>query len=475
MRSSRPHLTLFALLWAIASLFHVWVNDRATGIWGNATPEAIAQAVSAAAALLVLSFPRRPSGLLCLATFGVALAWFEAPYLGNHTLVAALVGLGLLTAAAAAVLEDGRLDRGRFAELALPVARWVLLAFYSFAAFSKLNYGFLDPRVSCATQFFAEVVTLFGIQLPRAVNSSIWARLIPIATIVIELCVPLLLIVQRTRHLGVLLGLSFHGLIALDPVHPFQDFSAILVALFVLFLPDGFATWMAQRARQWPLPALVLRMSAVLGALGLTLFMLSPADSVGQQFLVTLRARGWIALQIALAGALLWYLASERPPPLPTRQALGLRRRFLVAVPLLAVLNGFTPYLEIKTSYGWNMYANLLTVNGRSNHLLVRRTLPLTDFQSDLVRLISSNDSRLQAYVVRGYDLPFLQLRAYLSHHPDVSLRYERGGTVYEVARARDDPALVEPVAGWKTRLFAFRAVDQQDPPRCQHDWLAAR
>jgi hypothetical protein len=77
-------------------------------------------------------------------------------------------------------------------------------------------------------------------------------------------------------------------------------------------------------------------------------------------------------------------------------------------------------------------------------------------------------------YADEGWDLPFLQLRAYLGDHPDVSVTYVRRGVTRTLAKASDDPALVKPVPSWERKLFAFRALDPNDPPRCQPGFLPA-
>jgi hypothetical protein len=148
--------------------------------------------------------------------------------------------------------------------------------------------------------------------------------------------------------------------------------------------------------------------------------------------------------------------------------------RWLVVVPLLVACNGLTPYLELKTGYGWNMYSNLATVDGESNHLLVTRTLPVLDAQADLARIVSTDDPGLRLYVEQRFDIPFLQLRAYLSERPATSITYERGGQRHELAHAADDPGLVEAVPQWQQKLESFRAVDQTDPNRCQPGFLPA-
>ena len=146
----------------------------------------------------------------------------------------------------------------------------------------------------------------------------------------------------------------------------------------------------------------------------------------------------------------------------------------MAIVPLLVLLNGLSPYLELRTAYAFNMYSNLQTANGDSNHFLVTRTLPLTDFESDLVRITATDDPGLHLYIGQ-FDIPFLQLRDYLSRHPTASLTYVRGGASHTVTRASDDPALVEPVPSWESKLFAFRSIDQTPPADCQPSFYCPR
>ena len=53
-----------------------------------------------------------------------------------------------------------------------------------------------------------------------------------------ELSVPVLLAFTRTRRVGVLLALVFHTIISLDFDQHFYDFTAALVMLLCLFLPE---------------------------------------------------------------------------------------------------------------------------------------------------------------------------------------------------------------------------------------------
>jgi hypothetical protein len=182
-----------------------------------------------------------------------------------------------------------------------------------------------------------------------------------------------------------------------------------------------------------------------------------------------------LLLDAVVLALVLWFLLRPHPPAIAHPMSLGRNGvpRWMVVVPILVLMTGLAPYLELRTAYAFNMYSNLQTADGDSNHLLVTRTLPVTDFQSDLVRILATDDPGLQPYVSE-FDLPFLQLRDYLSRHPSASLTYVRHGETRSVIRAGDDPTLVEPVPSWETKVFAFRSIDQHDPASCQPSFLPA-
>ncbi len=419
------------------------------------------------AALLVLLRPRSLPRLATLAVLGPVSLWFEAPVLGSHWVVAACVDVAILLAVATG---RGR-DHARVERAFLPAARWVLLGFYSFAAFAKLNHAFFTPRVSCGNFFFDELSGSLGFDIHSA-TAGWWSHAVPVGTAAIELSVPLLLLFRRTRIAGVVVGLLFHGFIALDQTHLFSDFSSVLNALFILFLPATFAAGVLQTYRSLSSEARDgVRAVAVGGAAALLVLQWYGKGSGAQRLFVDGRAWAWIVLDgllLVLVARFVWARRS-------LRSDVDLRPSgWLWIVPALVLLNGLSPFLELRTAYAFNMYSNLETADGSSNHFLVTRTLPLTDYQGDLVSVVQSSDPGLQLYATQQFDIPFLQLRDYLSRHRDASLVYRRNGTTHEVAHAADDPALVEPVPSWQSKLFAFRSLDQHDPNRCQPTFLPA-
>ena len=286
-----------------------------------------------------------------------------------------------------------------------------------------------------------------------------------------ELSIPVLLVIRRTRHVGVVIGLLFHGVLAVDRTHQFFDFSSVLAALFVLFLPPSAGEWVAERIgsvrarlalRDERMPHTV---HLALVAVPTTVGLLVALDAVDARTALDLGWWPWHLYLIACLVATLRYLRQRRPEP--ERGALRVHHAVFLLVPLLVVANGLTPYLELKTAYGWNMYANLRTVDGDSNHFVVRSTLPLTDEQADLVRIISTDDPGLALYAANDYALTWTQLRSYLSDRPGVRITYARGNATVALVHAADRPELVEPIAIWREKLLLFRAVDLDSPERC--------
>ena len=464
-------LTLFAVLWAIAAIFHVLVNDRSAPLFADLTPLEVSHILLAICAIWLLLRPSHHLPLLLLALLGPITAWLEAPVLGNHWLLVTFVDLALLLSAMT-TLRDRRIDRDSLAKVFLPLARWCLVLFYCFAGFSKLNSAFFDTAVSCGTYYFDEAARSMGLDLPLTTGAGGLARLVPFAVSITELSIPILLLSRRTRVFGVLLGLIFHSLIALDHLHLFVDFSSVLVALFVLFLPDQFASSALELVSKKGGKVLIL-CTAVAGVVLVALW-IGP-NSVTNVVFLDGRLLIWEFFDVTvLLGVGVWLLrcrdrALERP-----LQLRGKGPIWLAVVPALLVANGLLPYLELRTAYGFTMYSNLTMVDGRSNHFLVSSSLPLGNRQANLVRVVASNDPGLKSYATYNYLLPWDSFRAYLAKHPDAGVIFERGGRGYVIYRAADHPELVAAPPVLVQKLFPLRAVDGNDESRCQDTFLPA-
>jgi len=137
---------------------------------------------------------------------------------------------------------------------------------------------------------------------------------------------------------------------------------------------------------------------------------------------------------------------------------------------LVVLINGLTPYLEIKTATSWNMYANLVTADGESNHYVIRSTFDLFDRGAEYVEVVASNDSDLERYIDSEYHVPLANLRSYLADHPDATVTILRDGA----EEVLTDAAGEEPNI-FVDKFVSHRSIDVVGEPGCQAGFLVAR
>lgn len=462
-------LRLFTMTWAVAALFHLAGNPRPAFATGGAARSAVAVALGVAA-VWVLFAPGSRRRRLVLCTLIPVSACVEAPIVGNHWVLATAVSAALLVADGLAARRGGT-DTWR---LFAPSARCVLLVAYVFAAFAKLNGDFFDPAVSCAVFYQDQLVSSWGLGVLSVEGAFEAGRVVAVGAALTELSVPVLLLLRRTRRLGVLVAVSFHGVLALDLSQHFWDFTAVLFACFLLFLDDEQLVALRRQAHGLAgsvRPAVVRLMttSGLLLALLATLGGASASDTPWAVLGLLAGHLAWLTLGVAATVAV--GLATLRTSPAPDAHVARLPHPVLALVPALVLLNGLTPYLELKTGFGWNMYSNLRTVDGQTNHLVLGRTLPLTDLQSDTVEILTTSDPELDDMVGSQYVLVATEFEEYLDTHPGVTLTYRRDG------RVREHPGDVDIASPSQVsrRLQAFRPIDVSGSERCVPVFTAAR
>jgi hypothetical protein len=448
--------TLFIRMWSVAALAHVIGNGHQGDLLPVQDAGGVALAAVSVAALAALLRPSRPA-MAVLAVAIIASAVIDVPLLSNHWTLAALVSLAYL-------LSGARWNGFE------PAARLVLLVVYSFAAFAKVNEGFLDPSVSCSIFYANQTLTSAG--LPALSPDGSLAAVLPWLVVVTELAVPVLLVLRRTRWAGVLLAATFHTAISLDLGQHFYDFTAVLLALFVLFLPEEWSRSAVDRIRRTPAP-----LRGVGTGIGLTIVValavvaLLPSGAFGPA-LPLLAFVVWVPYALVVIGLV----------ALGPRTSAGLSWRPAAAAWLavvLAFVNGLTPWTETKTAFGYTMYSNVEAAQGRTNHLVVPATLPLRDDLNRLVAVESSTDTGLEYYADSGWLLPWPSLVLYLQNRAATEVTYRDGvaldGTGGEPVTATGWEVVDShgPVPWWWAWM-PLRSVDAQSPPRCQDVWLPA-
>jgi hypothetical protein len=459
---------LFAAMWAVAHVLHAWHQG---GGWQDGH-EGMLLALVLVGGLYVLARPSEPRRLAVLAGVQTVTYVSAMPLVANHWTIAVFVNLGLLAAYARAK-RAGTAGSWDFLWSFAPCGRTIFLVAYSAAALAKLNTAFLDPVGSCAIATLEPVASWVGISMPPAGGAL--SHVVVWLVVGVELSVPLLLLLPRTRRVGMGLCGTFHVLLAMTPVVLVMDFTAYVLALLLLFAPADFADRLAGEAvataRRWPgFAGLRRRLGALAGyvAAACVLVLGVAREDVGAELWMSVT---WAVFLMYGVGALavgLAILASYRIVPavdLVPGERVKLPATQLLLVGLI-VLNAASPYVGGKTTSSFTMFSNLATEGGVSNHLFLPR-LGVRTSQDDLALVLSSSEPFLQSVADEGQLLAFHELRRRLSADPDASIEYLRGGVQVSRDRAGDDPDLVG--LSWLPRkVLHFRAVPLDGSPTCQ-------
>jgi hypothetical protein len=310
-------------------------------------------------------------------------------------------------------------------------------------------------------------------------------------TLILEIVIVVFLLWPRFSHVGALIGLLFHTAVGWAQ---FFDFATVVFALYLFFLPwDGIQRGIATVPR-WAGACFVF------GLVGLsaTSFVFHGI----RKNPVILDWPGW-SLQADTLICVFWTLMLW-PILLPVFSRGNLRpsdRRWAGAapawvIPVIAFVNGATPYLGLKTVANYSMFSNLRTEAGQTNHLLIPAgQFFLSDYQNDLARVefidrVPPEDFPLLVQLAGGErwlrrnsrwirDLPearvpFMELQRTLQlwravGFTMVAITYERNGKRYDLEDAFSDPELMRPLSFWERKLMAFRAVhDGREEAKCR-------
>lgn len=469
----------FSLLWPAAVLFHLAGNS------GHLLPLdgiGVLQIVMAAVAVCAIVYPKPWLTATLAAVYLLVLGW-KLPVVGNHEV---LLGLVALIVVFAVPLAARRVEW--WVDVAAPAVRLVLLVGYGFIAFSKLNTGFFDLAVSCAVVFGDDLLGPFGPGSDRIIGLPAW----PLVgfTAGVELAIPVLLLVRRTRSVGVVVALGFHFLLALDPVSHVWDFSATLLPMFLLFGPPGLRGALDRLATG--LDALnkreLLLGLAMAGALhGVVLIGNSRLDA--QSWL-----RPWFGpwliaypIWLVVGGAVLMLAIRNRTrrhaPVGDTGHPAGSHHLdWRPALPLLvvvglAVVNGLGPYAEYRSAAAFNMYANLEINDGRSNHFLFGGSGSPSGEPSMLEMHATTPSSSLHYYLTNQLLVPEENLDRYLRDRPGEDPLVSRGdGTPVSARSLGFGAAPADGLFGELRDVVQYklgfrRAVDATGAHRCQRVW----
>jgi hypothetical protein len=452
--------TLFAVLWACATLFHL----ASYRLWAHSGIE-VALALSA---FWLLLSPNSLWRLVVLAVLQLIAVWDVLPRIANHWLVTGFINLTLLVAIASVALK--RQPLSGFFEKFAPAARVQLLILWFMAAFHKLNTDYFVAATSCASIHYLELAKRLSF-LPTTLPAQNFMIYVSILT---EAGIPVLLIFRKTRILGIFVGCSFHFLLGLSPFGDYYNFSAMLFALYFLFAPENYpellVTWWKKHPVSTKVASRTLQYGLVLGiaaAIAIAVLLQNRSRLISD-VLRFAPLGAWLVYGLVMMVIFFLSIHSSERHQTPARVLL---KPAGVTIPIIALmfLNGLSPYLGIKTEMSYSMFSNLRTEQDRSNHFLIRHVLHLNGLADDVVTILHSSDPRIQHYADDGFGITLFELRSYVSTHKEISLSYVRNGVRHDLARAGDDPELARPIPVLQRKLLSFRPVTLRDAVGCQH------
>lgn len=493
-------LTIFTFLWSAYLLLHQSTIYFSWLQFSNIEKLVVNGLVT----LLAIASMARPSSVprfVALLAVACYIKWQSMPFHANHGLLTLFICITIIAAVVKhAIFRRAPIDsqdwRTALYEEMAALVRLELLILYFYVVLHKLNWDYLNPEVSCGVILYQEIAEHFTF-LPTA-DWVMFATLL--GALAMEFSIPVLLFFRRTRTLGIFVGLLFHLILSLHPNGFIYDFSAMLYALYFLFLPDrifqNVAATGASITQRLSITKLKLWLGAgMFGGLVVIIF------AIGAQVLYGRIARDTLidALHrmapmvmhifwfiVALLAISLFVWCATRPPE-PASMYVGSRsaqdqpftRMFrpalspLLVLPVVVFFNGLCPYIGLKTESAFAMYSNLRTESNSTNHLFMPVRYRLANYQEDIIEIIESNDRGLASLATENEGITALEFRRNVNKRKkdDFFVTYKRGGvqrTLTTANRGRDER--LEPLSWTEGRLLHFRTVQLWDGPQlCGH------
>ena len=410
----------FAIVWAIATLFHM----AHSGVFDTR----LNFALLSIAALYVLFKPSL-RGFIALILLQLLDVLVQMPNATNHWVFTAFVNLTILQSVIYCVYKKKsfQIDEMEVYDTFAPAARVEVMILYFWAVFHKLNSGFFSPEVSCATTLLeAQHLDSLILFFPQIVSFN------PYFTILVELAIPILLFFNRTRNIGIITGLFFHLVLSYSSYNAFFDFTSMVVAAYILFTDREFN----QRANEWRKTSR-LRIKSFFNSYSLTrlaVVFITVAVLMGLIALLNKRLHTfhqfhlhffWSIYAVVLSYVMVRFLLLNKKS-IFRHNPFTLTSRWFLILPIIVFLNGVCPYVGLKTENSYSMFSNLRTEGGVTNHYVVPASAQVFGFQSNLIEIVSTSDEKLRRLAEQDQLMVLFEFKRYLK-------KYEVDEVVYRL------------------------------------------
>lgn len=467
-------LTAFAPFWGAAALFSIAGDPQGLIGRNGLVYTVFAWAIVACSAAVVL-FPRKTFWLVALAGVTVALYALRLPVASNNKTITTVFDLAMLVSAGTLAWQARRaggsaIDRVQLYEQIRITARLLLAVMYFYGIFHKINTDFLDPTVSCAVGLYRPLAAPFGLE------DNLVGRYLAIwSTFVIEGIAIVALFWRRWFAVGLTIALVFHYIIPISAYSWYMDFSSLVFALYMLSMPREASaeiyaivySRVVHPLRHLGGRAGIAVPAIVLGAAAAVVVLLLSLAHPGRPSLMLLHSLFVLIWAVVggLAMTVMIYVAMRH---LPFGGAKVVRQpRWLWIIPGLFFLSCLSPYVGLKTESSINMFSNLHTEGGTTNHLVFAPPPYLFGYQKDIVRVLDSSSPSLRKTAAAGRHNVRFAVEEFLRRHPDQWVTFEAGGKVYPRVTAA---SLTSPAPSFVERkLLIFKQVDMNRPKVCTH------
>lgn len=461
----------FARAWALATVFHF--ISYAEISWF---------AVAQCAVGVGLIVTPRVGLLVALAGLQVLEVGFKLPGdVSNHWLLSAFVSLAIICAFFLTSIKTRSLNppARQVYSVFRPAGAIILLTVYFFAIFHKLNFSYFNPEISCAVSHYLASLSVLPDNLQDLLTLP--PTFVIGASLVAEIAIFVLLWFPRTRLMGILIGLIFHAILTTHPGYYFYNFSAVVAALYVLFLSNHDLSHFRLLAHRLFSQQTRVRLrthcygSAVIFAVLSTLALITLRMTGLEQFEFLLKEAGrfiWFLIAIIVSTGVVGIIIKKLSSSGSTQPLNPGKYQVILALFFgsLVVFNGLNPYLGLRTQTTFSMFSNLRTEGGATNHLIVPSSWQVFNYQRDLVLVLQSSDPELQFIAQRQQVLTYLTLREIVSHNDVEYLVYVRDGEPIEVRPEETQDHFELPVPIWKFKLLDFRyPIFLKEPTLCSH------
>ncbi|MEP1488266.1 MAG: hypothetical protein ABJK28_07540 [Algibacter sp.] len=394
----KKYIDLYILVWSITMLFHrISFINWAFSFFGI---------TATVFCLLQILFPKRRVFFLIALISNVIFIFNQLDiFVVNHIFFEWLVNIIILLIVSY-YYSKSRIEKSEFKKyhdeiwiISSSFVRKGLIILYFFVVLHKLNFDFFNPEISCGALFFDELLVQYNLNKLHALNNFynlnilFFRRASIYFTLFSEILIPLLLLFKRTRGYGLLYGIIFHVILALYLHNGVFSFSALILCSYVCFFNTNTVNRFSELNKKKYF-FLIIVLSFVFLVL---YFLLGYFKSNDINFIA-------FGLAFFLSYALLYLYNfiigfKDKVYIKSSNNNLSRNNYIIVFGIIITIINGFSPYLGLKTENTFSMFSNLKTENNKTNHLFIPNNLQVFSYQTRIATIKSTNIKRLKLYV----------------------------------------------------------------------------